>query len=64
MCKNNSTRPLWINSEIVYIDECIHKLIWCLNRNGMETVASCCGHGKQPGRILLKDGREIIISDP
>jgi hypothetical protein len=33
-----------------------------LNDAGIETIASCCGHGKRPGNIVLKDGRELIIA--
>lgn len=43
------------------IDKCIQGLVKSLNENGMETIASCCGHGRTNGNITLKDGREIII---
>lgn len=43
------------------IDKCIAPLIKALNDKGMETAASCCGHGNRPGSICLKDGREIMI---
>lgn len=45
------------------MDKCIVEIIKALNSAGHETVASCCGHGKQPIRISLKDGREIFITD-
>lgn len=45
----------------VGIDECIAPLIQALNDAGVVTVASCCGHGKGPGRIALGDGRELVI---
>lgn len=44
------------------IDECIKPLIKALNDCGLETIASCCGHGDTNGIIALKDGREIIIA--
>ena len=44
------------------IDKCIQPLIKALNECGMETVASCCGHGNTLGNVILKDGREIIIA--
>lgn len=56
MCGNSACNA--INSGI---DECIKPLIKALNDGGMETVASCCGHGNTTGRITLKDGREILI---
>jgi hypothetical protein len=43
------------------IDWCIHHIVAALNAGGIETVASCCGHGKQPGSIVLADGRELVI---
>jgi len=44
------------------VDACIADLVRALNEQGMETVASCCGHGRMPGVISLADGREIIIA--
>lgn len=43
------------------IDGCVQPIVKALNAAGLETVASCCGHGKRPGNIALRDGREIII---
>lgn len=43
------------------VDSCIAPLIKALNDVGIKTVASCCGHGKRPGNIALKDGRELEI---
>lgn len=43
------------------IDECIQPLVKALNDAGLETVASCCGHGQRPTSIILKDGRELMI---
>ena len=49
------------SEKIIEVDECIAPIIWALNRTGIDTVASCCGHGQQPGSIALKDGREIRL---
>lgn len=43
------------------IDACIAPLVKILNDAGVATVASCCGHGKRPGNIILRDGRELFI---
>jgi len=43
------------------IDPCIEKIIKALNDGKVETVASCCGHGRRPGNIILRDGRELVI---
>jgi len=46
------------------IDWCIHHLVSALNAGGVETVACCCGHGIQDGRIDLADGRILFIKSP
>jgi len=43
------------------IDPCLKKIIKALNDGGIKTKASCCGHGRRPGNIVLEDGRELII---
>ena len=43
------------------IDPCLKPLLKVLNDGGFETIASCCGHGHQPGTIMLSDGRELLI---
>ena len=44
------------------IDRCIVGTVQKLNQGGLITIASCCGHGKRPGSIILADGRELIIA--
>lgn len=46
------------------IDRCIHHIVAALNAGGVETIACCCGHGRQPGRIDLADGRVLHIELP
>jgi hypothetical protein len=53
--------PIILNGQPVGIDKCIFDIICALNAEGLETVASCCGHGKRAGSIILKDGRELVI---
>lgn len=43
------------------IDACIAPLVDALNKAGIYTSQSCCGHGKAPGRIDLHDGRILWI---
>lgn len=50
-----------INGKVRCIDWCIHHIVAALNAGGVETVASCCGHGVQEGRIDLADGRVLKI---
>lgn len=48
-------------SNFADVDECIAPIVRALNDAGIETVASCCGHGKNKGSIVLKDDRELVI---
>lgn len=58
----------------VWCDPCIAPLVKALNEcedlpavpsrlnpDGIRTLASCCGHGKGPGKVALADGRELFI---
>lgn len=45
----------------VWCDPCIAPLVSALIAAGIRTIASCCGHGNQPGIISLADGRELVI---
>jgi hypothetical protein len=51
-----------INGKVQAIDWCIHPLVAALNAAGLDTIASCCGHGLMDGRIDLFDGRVLTIS--
>lgn len=46
----------------VWCDPCLAPLVKALNDAGIATVASCCGHGRQPGTVALADGRELVIA--
>lgn len=46
----------------VFCDPCISPLIKALNDGGIKTVASCCGHGKRTGSVVLRDGRCLVIT--
>jgi hypothetical protein len=67
-CTRCSTAGVYVRTEVVYIggrardiDPCLATIVRALNSAGVETVASCCGHGRQPGSIVLADGRELLI---
>ena len=53
--------PMPIRGRRQDIDYCIADLVAALNAANILTVASCCGHGKQPALIMLDDGRVITI---
>lgn len=67
MCKWGETKVISILRPMggikdVDIDKCIVDLIQTLNAGGEFTAASCCGHGKRPGRIILESGRELFLA--
>lgn len=43
------------------IDACIAPIVKALNDAGLTTIASCCGHKRGHGNIILADGRELLI---
>lgn len=43
------------------VDTCIAPIVEALNKAGILTSSSCCGHGKSNGVISLHDGRLIEI---
>jgi len=55
--------PMPINGQVRYVDFCIADIIAALNAANIKTEASCCGHGKMDGSILLDDGRELIVKN-
>ena len=55
--------PMSIKRRVEGIDICISDIVAALNAAGILTVASCCGHDKLDGEILLDDGREIWIKN-
>ena len=61
MCERNDTVPIMIDGKPRSIDRCIAQIVEALNRAGVKTAASCCGHGIRPGNIALADGRELVI---
>ena len=61
MCKHGTTVQMPINALVCDIDQCISHIVAALNAGGIQTTASCCGHGHCPGNIMLKDGRSLVI---
>lgn len=52
-----------LKGKVVCIDWCIHQIVASLNAGGVETVACCCGHEQQQGRIDLADGRILWVDN-
>lgn len=44
------------------IDLCISHIVAALQSGGVNMRGSCCGHGERDGRIVLTDGRTLIVS--
>jgi hypothetical protein len=62
MCDHHSNIRVHLRTgDVVLVDECIAHMVQALNEYDIETVASCCGHGRFPGSIALADGREILV---
>lgn len=51
-----------IRGRLQEIDIEIFPIVRALNEAGVETRASCSGHGRGPALIILWDGRWVIIA--
>jgi hypothetical protein len=43
------------------VDACLAEFVQRLNNAGLQTIASCCGHGDGPATVILEDGRELLV---
>lgn len=64
-CKTSPSREaaMVVVKPDVWCDPCIASLVSALNYGGIETTASCCGHGNNDGSIILADGRTLTIGE-
>lgn len=62
MCRPGNTVLIKANGQMRDVDFCIAPIVKALNESGITTIASCCGHDKPLGDIILADGRELIIA--
>ena len=46
---------------VVKIDACIAPLVQLLNDFGIETIASCCGHGKTAESSIIISARSLKL---
>lgn len=46
---------------VVRVDECIADLVDGLQRRGIATRSSCCGHGEMEGYISLPNGMDLLV---
>jgi hypothetical protein len=61
MCEHGSITTIEINHKHKDIDACIAPIVLALNNAGIRTKASCCGHFRMPGSIILEDGSWIMV---
>lgn len=47
--------------DIKGVDSCIAPIVDALNKGGVFTSNSCCGHENGPGVIFLHDGRSLVV---
>lgn len=57
----NREAAMTVISEKVWCDPCITPIVKALNDAGLITIASCCGHDRRPGSIVLTNGIELLI---
>jgi hypothetical protein len=50
-----------IAGRTVWCDPAIADLVTALNTGDLSTLASCSGHGYQPGSVALADGRCLMV---
>jgi hypothetical protein len=59
---SHPTKPVFVKNSsndvgmVIEIDACIAPVIEALQKAGIYTLTSCCGHGKEDGYILLENG--------
>ena len=64
MCKwGTDARVVLPSGKTIAVDSCIADFVDRLNKAGIETVASCCGHGHLPASIILADDRFLVLTD-
>ena len=66
MCKKGTIEKVLVKNlkgkwEEEGIDKCIAPIVEALQKGGIYTKTSCCGHGRPLGSIFLQDGRILLI---
>lgn len=59
MC--HKTTAVEIDGDAIEVDSCVSDIVEALNRGGIETYSSCCGHDRATGTIHLLDGRSLLV---
>lgn len=63
MCSKRSSVNGMIRGRPVRLDPCLRAKVETLNRRGIVTVGSCCGHNRYQETILVRDrtGRVRVL---
>ena len=56
MCERNSDGTSKTKNGI---DKCLHKFISILNKNDINTVFSCCGHGSESPSVIVANVDDV-----
>ncbi len=60
MCKWDTHEIMLLNGKKRYIDSCLASVIREMNLTRIKTLASCCGHYKNPGIIRIQNGEDEV----
>ena len=55
MCKLRNYSKIEIDRKTIKVDWCLRHLLIAINNGNMETLGSCCGHGKYSMTIVCKN---------
>lgn len=61
MCDKRSTVHVLLRGKPVRVDPCIRDLLREMNDNEIQTLGSCCGHGKRSMSVVVRtpDGKIV-----
>lgn len=57
MCQKHNSKGIQLGERHIRIDNCMHPLISSLRHgldSNVETVACCCGHGRDPPSVVVR----------
>ena len=65
MCNKRNSTQIGLKNQLGYpakVDDCLSEEITALNKTGVITLASCCGHKKYHKTIVIKGRFGIIFA--
>ncbi len=62
-CKPRSSRRIKIGEDTVRVDKCLTNIVLKINEEAdYETIGSCCGHGRYPMSVVVKDQLPEVVN--